>query len=238
MEKELTIVIPCRNEEEHIGRLLEEISLQGVGSTEIFLADANSTDRTISEARETAQSLGLNLKIIPGGLPAKGRNNGAFLSKTEYILFIDADVTFTRKFDLRECLDLVKSGNFDMMTSTPVFRGQINLRASFMFWLNKIGTKILSSREPFAIGAFTLVKKSKFIEMGGYDEGVKHTEDWLLSRKINPEKFLLVTDLITQDDRRFKKFGYTKMAKLILKNWSNRNNREYYLRDVGYWDKK
>lgn len=238
MEKELTIVIPCRNEEEHIGRLLEEISLQGVGSTEIFLADANSTDGTIPEARETAQLLGLNLKVVPGGLPSKGRNNGAFLSKTEYILFVDADVTFTRKFDLRECLDLIKGGNFEMLSSTPVYRGQTNLRASFMFFLNKIGTKILSSNEPFAIGAFTLVKKSKFIEIGGYDEGVKHTEDWLMSRKIKPEKFLLVPDLITQDDRRFKKFGYLKMANLILKNWVNRNNREYYLKDAGYWDEK
>ena len=82
------------------------------------------------------------------------------------------------------------------------------------------------------------MKKSKFIEIGGYDEGVKHTEDWLMSRKIKPEKFLLVPDLITQDDRRFKKFGYLKMANLILKNWVNRNNREYYLKDAGYWDEK
>ena len=79
MEKELTIVIPCRNEEEYIGRLLEEISLQGVGATEIILADANSTDRTVEEALSSSLQLGLKLKIAPGGLPAVGRNRGAFL---------------------------------------------------------------------------------------------------------------------------------------------------------------
>lgn len=235
MEKELTIVIPCKNEEGYIQTLLKEISLQGVGKTKIFLADANSTDKTREKAEESANDLGLNLEIIPGGLPAKGRNNGASLSKTPYILFVDSDVTFTKKFSLKECLDLIKSGDFDMMSSTPIIRGEVNIKASLMFWLNKIGTRILSKKEPFAIGAFTIVKKSKFQDLGGYDEEVKHTEDWLLSRKISPEKFLLIEDLITQDDRRFKKFGYFKMIFLIAKNWINRNNRNYYLKDAGYW---
>jgi hypothetical protein len=121
------------------------------------------------------------------------------------------------------------------MSTTPVHRGDTNIRASFLFFLNKISTRWLSRREPFAIGAFTLVKKEKFDELGGYDEEVKHTEDWLLSKKILPSKFLLITDLITQDDRRFKKFGYWRMVKLIWFNWLNRNNREYYLNDAGYW---
>jgi glycosyltransferase involved in cell wall biosynthesis len=235
MEKELTIVIPCRNEEEYIGRLLEEISLQGVGSTEIILADANSTDRTVEEALSFSLQLGLKLKIAPGGLPAVGRNRGAFLAKTKYILFVDADVTFTHKFSLLDCLDQMKEGDYDMMTTTPVHRGDTNIRASLLFFLNKISTRWLSRREPFSIGAFTLVKKEKFDELGGYDEEVKHTEDWLLSKKILPSKFLLITDLITQDDRRFKKFGYWRMVKLIWFNWLNRNNREYYLNDAGYW---
>lgn len=238
MEKELTIVIPCKNEEEYIGRLLEEISLQRVGSTEIILADANSTDRTVEEATKTSFHLGLNLKIAPGGLPAVGRNRGAFLAKTEYVLFVDADVTFTNKFSLSDCLDQMKKGDYEMMSTTPVYRGDGNFRASALFFLNKIFSKWLSKRLPFAIGAFTLVERERFKELGGYDEEVKHTEDWLLSKKISPTRFLLEVDLITQDDRRFKKFGYTKMAKLILKNWANRNNREYYLKDVGYWGKK
>ena len=235
MEKELTIVIPCKNEEEYIGRLLEEISLQRVGSTEIILADANSTDGTVEEATKTSFQLGLNLKIAPGGLPAVGRNRGAFLAKTKYVLFIDADVTFTNKFSLLDCLERTKEGNFDMMTTTPVYRGDGNLRASVLFYLNKLSTKWLSKKSPFAIGAFTLVRKEKFESLGGYDEGVKHTEDWLLSKKISPSKFLLIPDLITQDDRRFKKFGYWNMIKLIWRNWINRNNREYYLQDAGYW---
>lgn len=236
MEKELTIVIPCKNEEKNIEQLLEVIGLQGVGATEIILADANSTDETVKKALDVAFSLGLKLSIVPGGLPGYGRNQGAFLAKTKFILFVDADVTFTNKFNLFDCLAQMEIGNYDMLSTTPVYKGDINFRSTLMFFLNKISTKWLSKRDPFAIGAFTLVKREKFLELGGYDEQVKHTEDWLLSRKISPSKFLLITDLATQDDRRFKKFGYWKMTKLVFRNWVNRNNRDYFLEDAGYWD--
>lgn len=236
MEKELTIVIPCKNEEGNIGRLLEEISLQRVGSTKIILADSNSTDKTAEEARKNASELGLRLMITSGGLPGRGRNCGAFFAKTEYVLFIDADVTFTHKFDLGDCLEKIKNGGYDLLSTTPVYRGKRNIKASLMFLLNRIGTIILSKSDPFAIGAFTLVRTERFREIGGYDESLKHTEDWVFSKNILPSKFLLIPDLITQDDRRFRKFGYWNMLVLVGKNWRNRNNLDHFRKEVGYWN--
>ena len=49
MNKLLTIIIPCRNEELYIGQVLRSISKQiGIGNTKIIIADANSTDNTLS----------------------------------------------------------------------------------------------------------------------------------------------------------------------------------------------
>jgi hypothetical protein len=45
----------------------------------------------------------------------------------------------------------------------------------------------------------------------------------------------LIPNLITQDNRRFKRFGYLSMVKLMFINWLNRNNRDYFLKDAGYW---
>ncbi len=236
MEKKLTIVIPCKNEVENIGRLLKELSRQGVGSTEIILADADSTDGTVEESKKIASELGLNLRIVEGGLPGKGRNRGASSAKTGYILFVDADVTFTPKFNLSKCLIKIQKGEYDLLSTTPVYRGKRNLKASLMFFLNKIGTTIISNSDPFAIGAFTLVSSKKFREIGGYDEDLKHTEDWVFSKNVSPSKFLLIPDLITQDDRRFKKFGYWNMLVLVGKNWRNRNNLEHFKKEVGYWN--
>jgi hypothetical protein len=105
-----------------------------------------------------------------------------------------------------------------------------------MFGLNKYVTWFLSKTEPFAIGGFTMVNRQVFNSLGGYDEKATQSEDWLLSKKISPKKFKLIPELITQDNRRFKRYGYFSMVKLLYNNWRNRNNTKYFYEDQGYWD--
>ena len=62
------------------------------------------------------------------------------------------------------------------------------------------------------------------------------SEDWLLSKQVNPKKFKIIPSLMTQDNRRFKRYGYWSMVKLIFKNWWNRNNLEYFYKDQKYWN--
>ena len=112
MQKLLTIVIPCKNEEAYIQDTLFNLKQQGIGQTKIYLADANSTDNTREVAREYAKELNLNLTIIPGGLPAVGRNNGAKLAKTPYVLFLDADITFTCLTAIEQALDTIHGKDF------------------------------------------------------------------------------------------------------------------------------
>jgi hypothetical protein len=64
-----------------------------------------------------------------------------------------------------------------------------------------------------------------------------HTEDYLLSKKYNPEKFAVVlSSTATQDDRRFKRMGYLKFLGMMVMNYLNRNNVEYFRKDIKYWD--
>jgi hypothetical protein len=80
-----------------------------------------------------------------------------------------------------------------------------------------------------------MVNKQIFNKLGGYNERVKQSEDWLLSKQISPKKFKLIPNLITQDNRRFKRYGYFSMIKLLSNNWRNRNNVNYFYQDQGYW---
>ena len=82
----LSIIIPTYNEEEYLPKLLYSIKEQNFKDYEIIVADAGSRDRT----REIAESSGC--KVIRGGLPAYGRNNGAKIAEGEYLLFLDSDV--------------------------------------------------------------------------------------------------------------------------------------------------
>ena len=237
VSKQLTIVIPTYNEGKYIARTLYAIASQsGTHKIKIIIADAKSTDNTRTLAEVNGFELGLNLKVIDGGLPAVGRNAGAKLATTHYILFLDADVTFTHRYAIKEALDEMISGKYEMLGTTPVYKGEFDIRASIMFGLNKYVTWLLSKTEPFAIGGFTMVSRRIFNSLGGYDEKAKQSEDWLLSKKIKPNKFKLIPELITQDNRRFKRYGYFSMVKLLYNNWRNRNNTQYFYEDQGYWN--
>jgi glycosyltransferase involved in cell wall biosynthesis len=237
LSKQLTIVIPTYNEGKYIAQTLYAIALQsGTHKIKIIIADAKSTDNTRTLAEVNGFELGLNLKVIDGGLPAVGRNAGAKLATTPYILFLDADVTFTHRYAIKEAFSEITNDKYEMVATTPVYKGEFDIRASIMFGLNKYVTWLLSKTEPFAIGGFTMVNRRIFNSLGGYDEKAKQSEDWLLSKKIKPNKFKLIPELITQDNRRFKRYGYFSMVKLLWRNWKNRNNINYFHEDQGYWD--
>ena len=87
-----SIIIPTYNEEEYLPILLKSIKKQDFNSYEIIVADANSTDKT----REIAEEYGC--RVVDGGLPAVGRNNGAKVAKGEYLLFLDSDLELTEDY--------------------------------------------------------------------------------------------------------------------------------------------
>ena len=115
MNKLLTIVIPTYNEGKYIARTLYAIAAQsGIHKIKIIIADAKSTDNTRTMAEVNGFELGLNLKVIDGGLPAVGRNAGAKLATTPYVLFLDADITFTHRYAIKEALDDMIKGKYKM----------------------------------------------------------------------------------------------------------------------------
>jgi glycosyltransferase involved in cell wall biosynthesis len=236
LSQQLTIVIPTYNEEKYIWRTLNEIDHQsGVKHVKIIIADAGSTDKTIYLVN-LFKAKHSNIEIIKGGLPAVGRNAGAKLVTTPYILFLDADVTFTDRNAIEIAISELAFRDYEMVSTNPVYKGEFDVKASIMFGLNKYVTYLLSKSEPFAIGGFTMVNRQLFNKLGGYDENAKQSEDWLLSKKISPKKFKLIPNLITQDNRRFKRYGYFSMIKLLYNNWKNRNNVSYFYNDQGYWN--
>ena len=91
LSNKITIVVPCKNEENYIAHLLMHLRQQSIGDTRIIIADC-STDNT----REVIQTMkgGLNVEIVDGGPVSIAKNNGAKLATTPYILFIDSDVRF------------------------------------------------------------------------------------------------------------------------------------------------
>lgn len=88
----LSIIIPALNEEKFIPLLLESIKKQDFQDYEIIVADAGSKDKTVEISKN------YNAAIVMGGLPAKGRNEGAKIARGDLFLFLDADVILPEYF--------------------------------------------------------------------------------------------------------------------------------------------
>jgi len=229
----ITIVIPCKNEQNYISYLLTHLRNQMIGSTRIIIADC-STDNT----REVIQATkgNLNVEIIDGGPVSFAKNNGARLATTPYILFIDADVRFFKPTVIRDAVNLIERKNLDLI-GLNIKCYDKDLRAKIGFTAFNLINHVLKYVSPFAVGAFMLTRRDKFEEFGGFPEQFSTSEDYFLSRKYSPRKFRIVRHHFGQDSRRFKKMGYLGMGKYLIKNFVNRNNKKYWdsLDSSKYW---
>ena len=239
----LTIIIPCKNEEGYIERTLESLNLQfGISDTRVIIADGGSEDKTLEQIEnfKSSEKNRMVVETIQGGSVSKGRNSGARLAQSKYVLFLDADVTIPNECGIYFCLNSLMSNPKNVLLgTTPIYKGpKADPRAKLIFFINKITTYIVSKSQPFAVGSFMMIERETFNQLGGFDESLHQSEDWMLSRKVNPDNFILLGGMITQDNRRFKKFGYFNMVKMVIKNWMNRKNLNHFRKDINYWGKK
>jgi glycosyltransferase involved in cell wall biosynthesis len=230
----ITIVVPCKNEENYIHHLLDALRLQDIGDTRIIIADC-STDNTRQVIKDNSSSL--NVEIIEGGPVSFAKNSGAKLVTTPYILFIDADVRFFKNTVIKDAVNKMESKNLDLV-GLNIKSYDKDIRAVIGFTLFNIINHILKFFSPFAIGAFMLTRRDKFEEYGGFPEKTATSEDYFLSRMYSPKKFKIVNHYFGQDSRRFKKMGYFGMGTYLIKNFINRNNKAYWdnLDSSKYWN--
>lgn len=234
LSDKITIVVPCKNEENYIHHLLDSLRLQGIGNTRIIIADC-STDNTRRMIK--VHSSFLNVEIIDGGPVSIAKNNGARLATTPYILFIDADVRFFKDTVIQDAVSEMETNNLDLV-GLNIKCYDNNKRAIIGFTIFNIINHTLKYFSPFAVGAFMLTRRDKFEEFGGFPEKFSTSEDYFLSRMYSPKKFRIIKHHFGQDSRRFKKMGYFGMGWYLIKNFINRNNKAYWdrLDSSKYWN--
>jgi glycosyltransferase involved in cell wall biosynthesis len=230
----ITIVVPCKNEENYIHHLLDSLRSQNIDDTKVIIADC-STDNTRQVIKDN--SIGLNVEIIDGGPVSIAKNNGARLVTTPYILFIDADVRFFKDTVIQDSVKKMELKKLHLV-GLNIKCYDKDIRAKIGFTAFNLINHTLKFFSPFAVGAFMLTRKDKFEEYGGFPENLLTSEDYFLSKKYSPRKFKIIRHHFGQDSRRFKKMGYLGMGKYLIKNFVNRNNKKYWesLYHNRYWN--
>jgi glycosyltransferase involved in cell wall biosynthesis len=234
----LSIVIPTLNEEKNIKSLLSSIQKGGFDDYEVIISDAGSIDKTIEIAREN------NCIITKGGLPARGKNNGAKVAKGDILFFLDADIKITPKNFLKLSVDYFTKNDLSV-ASFPVLPQKNNIYIN-PFTLNlfyNIPQKLLKNLFPMgAIGI--MVKKDTFEKVKGFDESITLAEDhYFVQQAEKLGKFDIIEEVkICMPLRRFERDGYLKTGSkyllcLIHMIFLGRPERKIKY-DFGHYDKK
>jgi len=235
MKDLLTIVIPCKNEKSVILKTLDLLNYQsGIRRVKVIVCDASNdgiTKQDLLKRLEDNSDL-FDLYLMEGGLPARARNNGFKLVKTPYVLFLDSDVFLLDPKTIKRSLLLAKKRNLDL--TTVKFRsdnGKYNYVYKFFDFI-----QILSKwSTPFCLGGYMLIKSDTFRELNGFDEEIKIAEDYQLSKKIRPNKFGRINNVVFTPPRRFENKGVTYMLKLMIGSFFNHRNKAWFTEDKNYW---
>jgi glycosyltransferase involved in cell wall biosynthesis len=235
MHAEITIIIPAKNEAKMLPKLLRSLCRQdyeGMSETRVIVADAGSTDGTVEVALSFRDRL--LVEVIPGGLPSIGRNAGARLATTKFLLFLDADVELPEPTLLRRALWRMRRKNLHLATTNIAcrdggfFDDALYAGSNFM-------QRIASFTKPFATGMFMLFERDAFWALGGFNERALFAEDYLLSKGVARLRFRIVRGRVLTTNRRFQKLGHWTMVRMFVNTLMHSWDDEYFLRDQDYW---
>lgn len=198
---EISIITPTYNEEKYLPSLLQSIKEQTAQPLEVIVADANSTDQT----KKIALSFGC--KIIQGGSPQRGRNNGAKIAKSNLLLFLDADNVLPKRF-LEKTVEEFQVRNLDI-ASCFVYVASSSIFDSIGVFVVNFYYKITERIRPHVYGFCIFVKKSLHKKIKGFDENVVLADDQEYALRASKEgifKFLL-SEKLPVAMRRYGKEG-------------------------------
>jgi len=181
----ISIVIPIRNEIDHIRDLFDSILNQKVkDQVEILIADGMSTDGTREIIQEyQSKNPSIHLLDNPEKIVPTGFNRALSIAKGNVIIRIDGHAIMKSNY-ISQCLIILEKTGADCVggpivnSSNGIIGKAINIAQS-----SKFGVGGVSFREKIKKGkyvdtlAFGAYKRDVFKRLGGYDEELIKNQD-------------------------------------------------------------
>ncbi len=177
--KDVTVLIPARNESRLIQRTLSALQSQSV-SLNVILVDDQSTDDTTRRAQEIDE---MNLKVIAGCRKPEGWSGklwaleqGRQSINTKYTLLMDADIKLSPGIIAAALMKMEHQNiNFLSLMAAPHMGGfwEKLLMPAFVYFFKLIYPfRLSNSQHPWvaaAAGGFILLETKIMSELGGFD---------------------------------------------------------------------
>ncbi len=173
-EADLSVIIPARNEERNLGRLLASLSRQILKPREIIVVDDHSADSTAAIARN-AGSIVLPSADLPPGWTGKSWAcwQGAKFAQGSLLLFLDAD-TFLHQEGLRKIVATFRTrrGLLSIQPFHSMEKAYERLAAIFniivLVGANAFGLRRLGKKTLGAFGPCNICRREDYFFTGGH----------------------------------------------------------------------
>ncbi|MGB3210946.1 MAG: glycosyltransferase [Desulforhopalus sp.] len=197
----VSVIIPACNEENHIEKSLMSLLSQVYKKLEIIVVNDRSRDNTgkiLNEMKRRFPQLIIHeISCLPDGWMGKSYalSRGAQLAKGEYLVFTDADVILEKTTIARAVWYMTDNrlGHLTLafknitqgwLLNCLIIDAALGLLAVFRPWMAKKD----SSHCFIGIGAFNMVRRVVYQEIGGHEEIKMHPVDDMMLGKIIKEQ--------------------------------------------------
>lgn len=180
----VSVVVPLRNEEQSLPRLLETIRQQTFQPAEIILVDGGSSDNTVKLARCAAEK-DSRFRVIEAGpaTPGRGRNVGIEAASYDWVALTDAGNRPEPNW-LESLVEAVAAdpstevvyGNFE-----PVIDSWFTRCAALAFMPLKVARPGGSMRGPYI--ASSMLRREVWRKIGGFPD-LRAAEDLIFMNRI------------------------------------------------------
>ena len=187
MSQLFSIIIPVHNRGRYIKDTLRSVVGQEYRPIQLVLVDNNSTDNSISEAKEylsayesTDCEVVYTQEMKPGACAA--RNKGVTLAKAPYIMFLDDDDSLINFKAVSQIVERFESSEADIVGfKAQLYYSYKKKKIRHFSFSNDINEQILHcmlSTQCYAS------KRTFFDRVGGWDERIKRWQDWNLGVRL------------------------------------------------------
>jgi len=196
----LTVIVPACNEAKDIAACLESLLQQDYPNLDILAVNDRSTDHTGAIMDALAAQYPHRLRVLhitelPAGWLGKTHAMALAARHTaaDFLLFTDADVLFAPDA-LRRSVSYLTASRGDHLVTMPTLIIRRWDEAAVLGFLQLSGLLAArpwrvadptSQRDAIGVGAFNLVKRSAYLQVGGFEAlRMEVVEDLALARRI------------------------------------------------------
>ena len=242
---QFSLIIPARNEEHYLPRLLDSVDFArmnyhlGSDAVEVIVSDNCSTDRTA----EIAESRGCTVVKEDKRIIAAVRNTGAAVATGEILCFVDADSQIHPN-TFNAVKQAISRGKV-VGGATGVTLDRITLGIAMTYYLVMLPMILVTGMDTGVV----FCRRKDFIQLGGYNEQKLFAEDVdfivrlkLLGRRRKQKLIRLTSARAIASMRKFEQHGnwhyFPLMARGIYAMFRPSKRFEKFSRRYWYDDRE